>query len=267
MKTVIRWGGAAIGSAAIVVSIGMFLQMPWAVRVWPFPSGQLSNVFVSSILAAIGAPVLWISLSGETRAAAGGALNLSVTNLGFAITVFAFFGRDRQTPVLVFGILSVGMVLLCIGLFIFSHRRQFVDSRPIPALVKISFVVFALTLLLTAGALLARRPNTFPWPLSAENSVMYGWIFLGAMCYFLYAVVFPVWGNARGQLIGFLAYDLILIAPFLAHFRAVEPEMLNSLIIYTGVVSYSGVLAAYFLFLHPSTRFTSSRKGATALTA
>ncbi|HLE03930.1 MAG TPA: hypothetical protein VI729_04865 [Anaerolineales bacterium] len=263
MKTIVRWSAVLIGTISIVVSIGLFLQMPWAIQVWPFPSGQLSNIFISSILAAIGAPIVWIGLSGETRAAAGGALNLLVTNLGFAVVAFTFFGRDRQSPVLFFGILSLGMVLLCGGLLIFSHRTRFTDSRPIPSLVRISFVVFAGTLLVTAIALLGRRPNVFPWPLSDENSVMYGWIFLGAILYFVYAVVYPVWGNARGQLIGFLAYDLVLIVPFLAHFRVVAPEMLNSLIIYTTVVSCSGLLAVYFLLVHPTTRFTFTRKSET----
>lgn len=247
-------------SAAIAVSIGLYLQSPWAIQVWPLPSGQLSNIFMSSILAAIGAPIIWICLSGDTRAAAGGALNLLVTNLGFAVSALNFFARDRQSSLLFVGILSVGMALLSGGLLLFSHSKRFLDSRPMPGLVKGSFMVFAVTLLVTAIALLMRRPNTFPWPLSNENSIMYGWIFMGAICYFLYAVVYPVWSNARGQLIGFLAYDLVLIVPFLARFRVVESEMLTSLIIYTTVVSYSGLLAAYFLFVNPSPGFKSTQK-------
>jgi hypothetical protein len=50
--------------------------------------------------------------------------------------------------------------------------------------------------------------------------------------------------------LGFLAYDLVLIIPFLQHFANVRPEMLLSLTIYTAVVSYSGLL----LFVHPPTR-------------
>ena len=98
------------------------------------------------------------------------------------------------------------------------------------------------------------RPNIFPWPLSPENSVFYGSIFLGAMCYFLYGVIYPCWGNAKGQLLGFLAYDLVLIVPFLQHFAAVRPEKLLSLTIYTAVVSYSGLLAIFFLLVHAPTR-------------
>jgi len=259
MSRNLRVSALLIGTVSIVVAIGMFLQMPWATQVWPLQSGRLSNIFIGSILAAIGAPIVWIGLSGEIRAAAGGAVNLLVINFGFAISAFTYFARDHQAPLLVFGIISVVMVLLCIGLFIYSQPRPFGDTRPIPGLVRVSFVVFAVNLLITGIALLSRRPNTFPWPLSDENSVMYGWIFLGAMVYFIYAIIYPVWSNARGQLIGFLIYDLILIGPFLFHFQDVQPEMLASLIIYTTVVSFSGLLAAYFLFIHPATRFAFTR--------
>ena len=87
---------------------------------------------------------------------------------------------------------------------------------------------------------------------------MYGWMFLGAMCYFLYGLRSPVWANARGQLLGFLAYDAVLIPPFLGHFATVAPEMRLSLILYFLVVTISAALAVFMLFLHPATRFRRS---------
>ncbi len=260
MGKAFRWSLVLVGSAAIVFALGFFLQMNWATQIWPLPSGRLSNIFISSILAAIGAPVVWIGLIGEKRAMAGGAINLLVTNAGFAASTLGIYNRDPHPGLLIFIVISIVMVVLCAFLVVYSQRAQFSDTRPIPILLWISFIVFAALLLLTAIALIARRPNTFPWPLSAENSVMYGWIFLGAMCYFLYALIFPASSNVRGQLLGFLAYDIVLIVPFVAHFQTVAPEMMTSLIIYTCVVSYSGLLAIYFLFLHPSTRFTFSRR-------
>jgi hypothetical protein len=264
MNKVLRWILILVGCLSLLTALGFYLQLSWVTQIWPVQSGRLSNIFVSSIMAAIGAPIVWIGLSSETRAMAGGALNLLVANAGFAISTFPFYAQDDRTALLIFGIISIAMVLLCVGLFVFSHRRPFLDSRPIPLLVRASFAVFAVVLLVTATALILRRPNTFPWPLSAENSILYGWIFLGAMCYFLYALSFPVWGNAYGQLLGFLAYDLVLIFPFLAHFVAVKPEMRTSLVIYTAVVSYSGLLAIYHLFIHPSTRFNTKSWRATA---
>jgi hypothetical protein len=259
MNPVPRGIAVAVGAAAIVMSIGLFLEQPWATWMWPVPSSHLSNIFLSSILAAVGAPVAWIGLSGDLRAAAGGALNLGVTNAGFAFSGFLFFSRGGGSPLLIFALLSVGMVLLCILLFLLGRSLRFRDSRPIPGLARVSFLAFAITLLVTAVGLLLRRPNIFPWPISDENSVLYGWLFLGAMFYFLYALAYPVVSNIRGQLLGFLAYDLVLIVPFLLHFRTVEAPMLTSLTIYTAVLGYSGLLAAYLLFIHPPTRLRFGR--------
>jgi len=63
-----------------------------------------------------------------------------------------------------------------------------------------------------------------------------------------------VFYDARGQLLGFLAYALILILPFLAHFATVEPEHRLSLTIYTGVLIYSGALAIFYLLIYRPTR-------------
>ena len=128
------------------------------------------------------------------------------------------------------------------------------DDSPMPAPVRYSFALFAVVLFLVGTALVLKRPNIFPWVLSTELSVLYGWIFLGAMCYFIYGFFVPKWANAKGQLLGFLAYDLVLIVPYLSHFSKVSDELRLSLIIYVAVIIYSGLLAIYYLFINPSTR-------------
>ena len=54
--------------------------------------------------------------------------------------------------------------------------------------------------------------------------------------------------------IAFLAYDLVLIPPYLALFPTVEPEHLTSLRIYMVVLFYSTALAVYYLFINKATR-------------
>lgn len=246
------------GAMALVLAVGFFLQAPWATGIWPVASSRLSNIFLSSILAAIGAPIVWIALSGEARAMAGGAINLALANGAIVAAAYLFHQRGGPPALIPFAAFAAVLAVLCVGLLIYSQWFGFQDTRPTPALVRFSFVGFSLALLLTGGALVMVRPNIFPWPLSPENSVFYGGIFLGAMCYFLYGVVYPCWGNAKGQLLGFLAYDLVLIGPFLRHFAAVQPQMRLSLTIYTAVVAYSGLLAIFFLFVHPRTRLQLS---------
>ena len=242
------------GLSALAFAFGFFLQAPWATGIWPVQSSRLSSIFVASILAAIAAPIVWIALAEETRAMAGGAINLALANGAIVLAASIFQQRGGPSALTPFAVFAAVLVVLNVGLYVYSRRFAFQDTRPTPSLVRLSFAGFAIALLLTGGALIMAQPNIFPWPLSPENSVFYGSIFLGAMCYFLYGIIYPCWGNAKGQLLGFLAYDLVLIVPFLQHFWTVRPEMLLSLTIYTAVVSYSGLLAIYFLFVHPRTR-------------
>jgi hypothetical protein len=96
------------------------------------------------------------------------------------------------------------------------------------------------------------------------SSALLGWFYLGAACYFLYGLVHPSWQKACGQLWAFLAYDLVLIVPYLLHFALARPEQLPSLLINTLVLLYSGALAVYYLFVKKATRTWS--KSSQALT-
>jgi len=72
--------------------------------------------------------------------------------------------------------------------------------------------------------------------------------------YFLYGLLVPRWHHALGQLLNFLAYDLVLIVPFLWLFKTAKPEYVFSLIVYVAVLIYSGAIAVYFLFVNSQTR-------------
>jgi hypothetical protein len=124
--------------------------------------------------------------------------------------------------------------------------------------VRVSFGIFVASLLFAGGALVLRLP-IFPWDLNPDSSVVFGCIFLGDAFYFIHALSRPRWGDTCGQLLSFLAYDLVLIVPFVLLFDTVKPERMFSLIIYTAVLVYSSGLAIYYLFIHPHTRFGSAR--------
>ena len=94
-------------------------------------------------------------------------------------------------------------------------------------------------LLIVAGTALAFHADIFPWDLGDETSVIFGFIYLGAAAYFVWGFLHPSWPNATGQLIGFLAYDLVLIGPFVDQFDDVSGGKLTSLIVYTAFVVYS----------------------------
>lgn len=255
MNSFVRYAFIAASLIALGMAACFFLQLPWATSAWPWPTGRLSNIFIASILAAVGVPVLWIGLSGEWAAVTGGAINLSLMYAGMAVFSFQVYAQDAtRRSILLFAIFCTALAVACIALIVWARRIPFRDPRPLPRGAQVSFILFATVLVLTGGALVLKRPNIFPWPLSPEQSVLYGWIFLGAACYFVYALINPKWKNAQGQLLGFLAYDVVLIVPFVNHFAKVDPGLRMSLIIYTGVIIFSGLLAIYYLLLNRATR-------------
>jgi hypothetical protein len=100
-------------------------------------------------------------------------------------------------------------------LFWRSRRIPIRDIRPMPLPMRVCFVTFIVALLFAAITLVLRVAKIFPWPLYPDSSVRFGWIFYGDLCYFLFSLTNPLWHNARAQLISFLAYDIVLVPPFI----------------------------------------------------
>jgi hypothetical protein len=242
-----RLGFVLLSAPAWAFAIGLLLELPWATGVWPWAESRLTYIFIASVAGAVAAPIMWIGLSGEIAAARGGAINLIIID-GFFAAFFLWKGLYQDDLRFVaYGIGSGLATIAIIGIFIWSLRVPVRDREPVPFLVRLSFFVFAVVLLVTGVLLLVRVPGIFPWPLNEETSLLAGVIFVGAACYFAHAVVWPSRANATGQLLGFLVYDAVLIGPFLGRFPDVEPEYRLSLILYTVVIVYSGVLAAFYL--------------------
>lgn len=260
-RLIIRTLLIATGLILFIGCAGFWLQQPDVIALWPWPDGRLSYIFIASILAAIGAPVIWMGISGELAVMRGGALDFAMTYLGLSVTLL-IAGAAAAEWVAVPFYLSLTIAALAFNLLLFWVTRNIPvqDQRPMPWLVRTSFLVFTVLLILVGTALIMRYPAVFPWPLQPQSSVVFGWIFLGAAMYFLYGFLRPHWSNACGQLLGFLAYDLILLLPFLQHFSTVKADHQLSLWVYTGVIVYSALLAIYFLFIHRDTRFFTDVK-------
>ncbi len=236
-----------------VIVGGFLMQVSWATGLWPWTEGPLSYIFVGSILAAVAVPMLWIAVSGEMAAIRAGAVDLTVMYGGmciYTVTLTGVQGEPRLWPYqLAFGLAAAASI----GAFLLARPVPWTDQRMMPRPVRISFGAFAVILIAVATGLVL-HVDIFPWKLGEESSVMFGIIFLGAATYFVYGVLDPHWGNAVGQLAGFLAYDLVLLAPFLGHFGTATGGSLVSLIIYVAFLLYSGVLGSYYLFAAKATR-------------
>jgi hypothetical protein len=230
---------------------------PWSYTTLP----ELSYFFLASVCIAIAMPVLRIAFTGELAAAVGGGFNLVITFIGsgiFMLQTYSTLPASTGQRVLN-GAIFCGVMLLGILFTWWTTRAlKFKETRPVPKLVRLSFGVFAAVLIL-GGTLLVFKQPVFPWRLSGEASIVYGWVFLGAGVYFGYSCLRPLWGNVSAQLLGFLAYNVILLPVLLSLFPTVKPEFLLNLVIYTAVLIYSSGLAIYYLFIYPETRWRLAR--------
>jgi len=253
IRTLTLIGGLVI----FLLAFGFIFRVPLMLGIWPWQDGRYSYLFIGSILAAVSAAALWIGWTGELAALPAGSLNVFVIAFTTSIYFFKLVSQGR-TGILIVAIASLLAALTSGVAFFWSRRLPLTDSRPTPMPIRISFGIFIATLIFAGGALILHQP-IFPWDLNPDSSVVFGCIFLGDAFYFLYGLYRPHWGNACGQLLSFLAYDVVLMVPFVLLFNTVKSDRIFGLIVYIAVLVYSGGLAVYYLLIDPQTRFGSAK--------
>jgi|SRR5579871_6745376 len=250
----LQWAVVAFGLLDLVLTLGYYLQWEWATSTWPWPVTPLDFLLVSSFLAGATVVILWIGFTGEWGAATGASANVGLMNLGASVYLFKCFRESGEQRLLTRAIAFAVFAAANLGVLFWSLRHRIRDKRPVDKLLRISFGLFTAVLLWASIQLLRRSPTIFPWPLEPDTSTMFGWLFLGSAVYFGWGLIRPSWHNARGQLLAFLAYDLVLLPPYLFLFSTVSPEHANSLRLYIAVIVYSTLLSIYYLFINKRTR-------------
>jgi hypothetical protein len=260
MTKIFRYFLFFVCAAQFLLAIVFFLQLPLATSLWPFEgTTPLTYILIASFYAAAAASTLWVAVSENYGALAGIGLDYLTIFAPAAYLSIQLGSSSGNTQLTAYGFACVFGALFGLGMFLWGLRQPLPDVPPMPALVRWSFVAFVAALLLAGVQLILQVPNVIPWSITPTLSVIIGWMFLGAAAYFVYGLLRPSWLNAAGQLIGFLAYDVVLIGPFLSRLPTVAPEHRTSQIIYTVVVVYSGLLALYYLIPHRTTRLSTWR--------
>lgn len=241
------------GLIQLVLAIGFFFQQAWATSLWPVPDTRLSYAFIAAILAGGAAPLIWAGLSGELASLAGYGMSFGIMYAGMGISALLFYLRD-QNPALSWFALVMGLLAVLGGMMFMRTRHLAKNSQPTPPIVIYAFVAEVLVLAGAGILLILKVPNTLPWNLSPESSVLYGWVFLGLAFYYLYAVLNRQWIHALGPLLGFVVYDLVLFSPLFARFGNLQPEHMLGQVAASIIIIFSAALGVYYLFINPATR-------------
>jgi len=254
MARIARYFLYVVCAVQLFLAVVCFAQWPLASTVWPYPgTTPLTYIFVSSILAAAAASMFWVAASQTYGALTGLGIDYVAVLVPLAILSLRAGASSANPHLTELGFMCMLGAIFGLGIFLWGIRFPLDPSVRMPALVRWSFVGFVLALLVVSTRLLL-GVATIPWTITPAMSQVIAWMFLGAATYFVYALTRPSWPNAAGQLAGFLAYDLVLIVPFLMHLPTTSPEHMVGLVVYTAVVIYSGLLAIYYLFVHKPTR-------------
>lgn len=243
------------GAAFTILGLGYSLRMDWAVRAHLWSDGPLTISWYGSMLLSFGPQLVWLGLTREWGILPGFAAGSIVMFLGAASAVLGVAARERSTHLWIHGALLALLGLGSIWMWRWSRGRSLRDTRPTPVLLRWFGAICVVPLLIASAGLLARHPHVFPWPLNPDSSTVMGWMFLGTGVSFVFAPVQGRWAYMRTLLMGFLVYDAVLIPYYLGHCARVQPEHELSLGIFMVVLGSSALLALFYLFLHPATRW------------
>ncbi len=232
-----------------VLALNFSLELPGAVHWYPWPDGRLSRVWIGSMFAAYTLPLGWLALVGERRAAGPGYLALALTGFGLGWHFNEEMVR-QQLPGLsayAMGALSLGIGSSGMALWA-SLSPESGDKRLSPSWLR--WFVFAPVVFVVGVAallLVLRHPRIFPWPLKPETSVMFGIIFFASAVYHSFTVIRSEWRHAKGQLLGFVGYNCVLIGPYFGHFWTVKPLHRLSLIGFFIIILATTLVAVFVL--------------------
>lgn len=245
------------GLLCVVLAAGYFLQLPWALNTWPWVDGRLSNIFVSSILASIAAAMLWIGASNRLAGAAGGFLHLATMLGGFAAVLLPIAQQRADPRLMTYAVGCALAAVVALVSHVWVRRRPVADIRPLPTALRVWCVLYILILLAAGTAMILRMPGIMPWPIKPETSLLYGSVFIAAAWSFAYPLLRPQAEHIHVGLLGFLAYDAVLLTPFIRHFDGVKPELFNSLALYVAALTVSAAVSIYYLFFNQQTSITA----------
>ena len=267
----------AIAAPVTVLSIGFFFRAEWAMTAWPWPEAKMSYVFMAAIGAATVGALVWTAISGDVAALAPGAINTTVSMMLGAV----YFGqrgiRQDDGEMLIWAASCLVYGILVFRIYVWSRSQVVLSTMPTPTYLRWSFLGAAAVLGIVGFLAYVQVPHIYPWDVQSGTSSLFGALFLGAASVFVYGLVRPVWAFAAGNLWAFLAYDLILLIPYIgmigddsdstsgggyydmygggtASTSTGDGVNTPSLVIYLTVITLSLLVICYTLFVRPHTR-------------
>jgi hypothetical protein len=247
------------------MSAASYFQADFAKSAWAWRDQEITYKFAGAYLLAFAGSLLWIAVTGELAAFAGVAVTVLTNAIG--TLVFLVYQSIQESRGDLVPNIVVMLLLAIVSIAVFRWSRGLASRRviPTPRVLFIAMIVFTVVLLSASVRLILQHTNVFPWDPRAEWSTMIGLSLLGSVAFFAYGAYRREWTHAGAQFAGFLAYDLVLIFPYIRMLRDGDGErsvygasgtQVNEgpLVIFLIAIGSSALLAVWYLFFDARTR-------------
>ncbi len=158
---ILRGALAVVGVLSLVEAVGLSMHLWPFTAIWPLGDASQIDLYLGAYMAAIGASLLCIGISGALKAAVAGAIDLMVTYSGLATSLFVLSRRSADPHLTAAALVCAVAAVASAGLALWFRRFSTWDLRRLNRPAYVSFVAFVLLLTLVGGAVLLRMPNVF----------------------------------------------------------------------------------------------------------
>ncbi len=211
---IVRW---------IVFIIGLFflfLGMMFLLGTPKMPTFWINGYLMGVLLTTYAIPTLWISVTKTYRVLAGGGLAALITFGGVSIYLLRL--SLQMTGILELGEYCLSFAVLSLWFLFLGWKLPKRKSLRLPFTTQLLFALILTTLIMKGIFLVIPLPGFFPWLLTPQLSVIYGWFLIGSCFFIAWSLFSPIWENAYPLLYAILVYDALMIGPYLSLLR--EPS-------------------------------------------
>lgn len=217
----------------ILSVVGLFFLAAGVTLLWGKWLPWYSSYLLGSTLIAYSIAILWTAAVESYKALLGGGLSCVITFGGSAIYALRL------------GHLWIGQMFLYVAVislwfFYVGLKAEHKSRDPLSYSLRWLFSIVMTIALIEGIYLLIPLPFRFAWVLIPDHAVIYGWMLVGGSLFFGWSLLRPKWENGYPALYALIAYDLLLIGPFLRLFRAPVPVVIIPFYLWAAVIVILG---------------------------
>lgn len=243
----------------IVFLIGLFFLLFGALLLSGIQSETLSwpnSYLLGATLIAYAIATLWIGVMQAFRALVGAGLCGALT-FG-AIGLFLLRLSHENPETLQAGEFSLFLAIFSLCFLLLGLKVTPKKADRLPLTTQWLFGLVLISALIEGLYLIVALPGHFPWTISAEFAVVYGWILIGSTLFFGWSLLQPTWENGYPLLYALLVYDALLIGPLLSFLRDPADVEINSLYLWFAIIFLA--VSGIWTLIELTSRFFTVRK-------